>query len=329
MTTGPKRSPNIHVAIAGPVRDCGDGLAARLTMLADTLDTLPEVTASFFLFENDSIDGTLDVLLRFASSRPRVHVVHEQGLHDRVRRREARLATCRNALLDVILDTLKADCDGGPTDATMLYLPVDLDLPIPWSEMQGPLRSAFDAVLAGHWNGVFPTSYPYYYDIHALRAEFWNEDDAWNRLSAAKRARSTSHLPKWMLSEIHIFARQVSSRRLARIAPFLPVTSAFGGLGVYRLDAVARQRYVSTPVDRCEHVVFNRGIDRLAIMTELIIPAPFEHLGDRSRRRPHQLGLRMLLHQMLWWRWRLTGCWRNAAQIGPSDSREHRSNTMA
>ena len=85
-------------------------------------------------------------------------------------------------------------------------------------------------------------------------------------------------------------AKQVPVQRLRAQGRLIPVESAFGGFGIYLLRSAIARRYDSSAKDRCEHVAFNRGL-RLAVMPELELAAPSEHLGDRTFPSPGQLRL--------------------------------------
>ena len=244
-------------------------------------------------------------------------------MSDRFTRREERIAYCRDRLLGAIREDLPEIDD---TDDVIIA--VDHDIPIDWPRVGPELRSAVESVRRGTWNGVFPISTPRYYDIHALRAAYWNPDDAGNRTDRRKRGPLSRVLPRWVFGEYFVHARQISSRRLQRLAPVLPVKSAFGGVGIYRRAALQGRSYRSTPEDRCEHVALNAGIEGLAILTDFAIPAPLEHLGHRSRKRLHHLAVRWMLQEWFWWRHR-SAFRRAAAQVRPRASRKLRIRTSA
>lgn len=262
----------IHVA--GTVRNCGEGLETRLVDLEEALRAATGGELQFHLFENDSRDSTRAEIIRFGSIRPNVTIHVADGLEAEIPVREERLAHCRNRLLESI------SAAESPPRAASIYLPVDLDLDIDWSSLATPLRDAITLVRSGSLDGVFPVSTPLYYDIHALRAAGWNSRDPWAAVSWAESHRVYQRSPQWMVRGALVYAKQVPTERLTRRGRLFPVGSAFGGFGIYLVDRIKDRKYQSTVEDRCEHVFFNRGL-KVALMTDLAIAAPTEHLGSK------------------------------------------------
>ena len=265
------------INVAGTARNCGDGLHDRLLSLETFLSDSVGATVFWHLFENDSSDQTRSELQAFSRSRPNSFLHFEDGLTGRLPCREVRLAHCRNRLLDSVSAVVDADCSA---EDDALYFPIDLDLEIPWPSTLPSFLSACKLVLDGTCTGVFPSSFPSYYDIHALRARGWNEHDAWHSLEKARKWKRVASRER--LRERFIYSKQIAAETLQSKGDLYWVTSAFGGFGIYRFAAVRGFRYESDALDACEHVSFNRNLDKLAIMPSLCIPAPMEHLGARS-----------------------------------------------
>lgn len=272
----------IHVA--GTARDCGPGLLQRLVRTEDALRAVTNGSLYFHLFENDSKDSTREEVVGFGSTRPYASIHFADGLAARVSRREERLAYCRNQLLDSIAKV------ESPPDQTSIYLPVDLDLDIDWSALTEPLRDAIALVQSGALDGVFPVSGPHFYDIHALRAGRWNSKDPWAAVARAEAHRLLQRIPRWVIRGVLVHAKQVPLERLRTRGRVVPVESAFGGFGIYLLDRVRGREYRSTVEDRCEHVEFNRGL-KVALLTDLTLNAPLEHLGRTLFHSRFQRGL--------------------------------------
>lgn len=267
----------IHVA--GTARDCAEGLSERLSRLEEVLESGLGLSVCWHFFENDSKDHTRLVLGAFCDNRPNAVLLVEEGLDARIQARESRLAFCRNALLDSVFSSedLRADAT-----VPSLYMPLDLDLRIDWLGIEDELRSAVALISEGACIGIFPSSSPKYYDIHALRAQGWNEEDAWLEVAKAKK-----RYPKMSRTELrrkYIHARQLEADALRARGRLIWVRSAFGGFGIYRLESVRERLYESRPTDTCEHVAFNLGLERLAILTTMRIRAPDEHLGTVAPR---------------------------------------------
>lgn len=261
------------VHVAGTARDCAEGLLKRLTELQEVLEFRLGLSVYWHFFENDSKDDTRPELITFCAGRANATLLFEDGLAQRIPPREARLAFCRNSLLESVI---AAEGINESTRQSSIYLPLDLDLEIEWRAIADELRSAIALVFKGICTGVFPSSSPNYYDIHALRALNWNEEDAWLALNRAKsRSPNASRMH---LRQEYITSRQLSADDLASQGRLVWVRSAFGGFGIYDLSTIRGQSYESRSEDTCEHVAFNIDLERLAILTSMRIPAPIEHL---------------------------------------------------
>lgn len=287
----------IHVA--GTVRDAGAGLAARLASMEHALEDLTGDLPRFHLYENDSKDRTREELLRFQTGRSNTIVHLEDGLVERIPRREERIAFCRNALLD----SIRAQATDADPSKETFYLPVDLDLPVDWHGAAEGLREAMMLLSSNAYDGVFPASSPRYYDIHALRAAYWNRRDAWASLGEYRSKPLGRHIPEWLLRSVHIYARQFDASTLALVDEPIDVDSAFGGFGIYRMEALGNRRYEISRSDACEHVNFNRGL-RLAILPTLSISAPPEHLGSEASWPNHRRAVVRAVRHMRASQWR-------------------------
>jgi len=136
---------------------------------------------------------------------------------------------------------------------------------------------------SGPWDGLFANQAEAYYDIFALRHDAWCPDCCLQRIEAAARfpfARKRAARKKY------IGDRQF---KIPVDHPPIAVRSAFGGLGVYKADAVRNCWYSIKTVGGskiCEHVGLNEAIcakgGSLFILPSLINLAPLEHLRAGS-----------------------------------------------
>lgn len=285
-----------RIFVAGPIRDCGPGLATRLEGLERALKAIPGAEVHFVLFENDSRDDTLQTAQQFVEKRDDSTLVTSSGLDAKIPQREARLAHCRNALLDIIGQSLSAR-EASELD---IYLPVDLDIEMDWPAITAKLEAAVVDVQRGIWSGIFPVSWPRYYDIHALRCEGWNSQDAWGSVRAARQVPARNLLPKWFWVHYFVNSKQIRMSNLRSLGRDIRVRSAFGGCGVYRLLDALGHRYYSDPQDPCEHVGFHREMEDLALRTDFFLRAPDMHLPTVSRRRPGRLLVTRILDALTW-----------------------------
>jgi hypothetical protein len=145
------------------------------------------------------------------------------------------------------------------------------------------------------WDGIFANQRQAYYDIYALRHDQWCPNDCWEEARQEERRATMFPWRNRKARAIEKKARAIEKfvhSRQFRIRPEHPpifVRSAFGGLAVYRTDAIRELWYASRDKDSrlvCEHVLFNallrerRG--KLFIVPSLLNDAPTEHLGPLS-----------------------------------------------
>ncbi|MDF2373727.1 MAG: hypothetical protein P1V21_23355 [Rhizobiaceae bacterium] len=236
--TVPKR-----VVFAGLARDCGHALPAILRSMAEFGENLQDW--GYIFLENDSVDDTAALLSTFDAQ-------HQRGIvrsisnspETKIDLRTERLAALRNRCLDEIF----SDARLGQFDHLII---MDLDA----------VNEYFDASRLlelldtedPDWTAIFANQSERYYDIWALRHPDWSPDDCWKRV----RERPES------MSKEEAIAKFVASRRvkLDLQEGFIEVQSAFGGLGLYKLQALRDCQYVGVDEDGseiCEHVAFHR-----------------------------------------------------------------------
>jgi hypothetical protein len=261
---------------AGCARDCAQHLDAVLANVERMAALYGK--AAFVFVENDSQDDTKARLLRWLSSRPQGTLLQLDGLALIEPGRTARLARARNAYL--------AELRGGP------YRDYDDLIVLDFDEVNAsPIDTSAFAAAAEFLHadartvGVFANSSPVYFDIWALRHPVWCPGDCWADIRAIR------HLPPAQAIERLLYARQIAIN--PGQAP-IPVESAFGGLGLYRLALVLVHRYVGSNPDGtevCEHVSLNTALSgdgQLFIYPALQNFAPPVHL------RPRQIPARAL-----------------------------------
>lgn len=199
------------------------------------------------LFENDSTDATLEFLRDWRKINNRVHVLSEQlgAIHYpsiRSADRATRLAEYRNRCRSYALEHF------GHFENVIV---ADTDLAGGWSD-EG-IANTF-----GHddWDFVGSSGL---LRVHFDRASDWLQYDAW-----AFRAIGHPHPHSNV---------EVNSMIFNRSEPLLPVHSCFGGLGVYRMEAIKAAEYSGPD---CEHVILHdrmrqQGYGRLFLNPSQIV----------------------------------------------------------
>lgn len=249
---------------------CVRNAAPHLPQVLENLErwSLLFEKSAFVFVENDSTDGSKDVLKRWIRKRKNGHLLNLDGLADRNLIRTSRIAEARNTYLDYVRNSKYADFQH------LVILDFDDVNAVSISERDLAAAIRFldqDADIAA----VFANSSPIYYDVWALRHAEWSPDDCW----AAVRASTD-------LSAHHVLERHVYSRQ--RFIPSdskpVEVDSAFGGLGIYRMVCALTGRYDGASGEGsalCEHVPFNLAVGRqgkLYIFPGLRNSSPSAHL---------------------------------------------------
>jgi hypothetical protein len=247
------------VLIAGLTRDAAAYLPGVLSNIEKIGAQFDE--AAFALFENDSKDGSKDLLRAWCAERPQARLFEIDGLAEALPIRTVRLAFLRNAIVDLMRDEF--------SDFDYLYL-ADCDIAAHWpvdvSALQRAVRFLADDPTRA---AIFPNNDGLYIDLWALRAP-WCPDDTWE-------------------ATLEYMLRVGSSDEDAFKAVFVPraqqyvprgsaprqVDSAFGGAGLYKIESVLKnpRRYSGHKAkilptregphefgwQTCEHVSFNLG----------------------------------------------------------------------
>lgn len=264
----------LSIMFAGLARDC----AAALPAVLGNIDRLGSrfKSATAIILENDSVDGTKQILAEWAESPSRTCLTLD-GLAN-IQPRTMRLEFARNALKEAI--AFSPESSG--LDVVVL---IDCD-----SISERAIDSAqFDSAVQWLLNdrtvsGVFPNQVGDYYDLWALRWKEHCPGDVWEEVldyAAAHRCSVGQAFEITFMPRIFTIP--------ADHAP-VEVDSAFGGLGIYRASAFLGNPnpYLGSKVklrrspaggefvrlQQCEHVHFHTGLrlcgGRLFILPHLI-----------------------------------------------------------
>jgi hypothetical protein len=250
IEAGVERMRTTSVVICGLARDVEEVLPAtiaRIELLGRRFRDFRVV-----IVENDSRDSTPEILKAWRDRDPAVTVISERlGLPSwgqvRSLDRAAQLASCRNKYLDHALEQHR-DCQYA----------IFLDTDFPEGFSQDGIAHSF-----GHddWDAIGSYAiqfrkfrgierYPVFFDVWAFREVGRPGDDNGPPMNA---------------------------RTFRRGDPILPVSSCFGGLMLYRMEALASgARYNGSD---CEHVTIHsfmrqKGFDRIAFNPSQIVLVP-------------------------------------------------------
>lgn len=252
-----------ELVIVGVTRNCGSTIERDVGTLRSAFASFRQIR--WFVVESDSEDDTVDCLRRLATDVPGFSYVSLGRLRDRYPRRTERIAVCRNVYLDAL--------EGEPFARADYIAVADLD------GINGQLtREAVDSCWTAGiaWDGCFANQHDLYYDVWALRHPDWNPGDCWRQQRFLMRfARSPAQA-----EYTSTFGKMIA---IPPRSPWLEVDSAFGGLGIYRREALIGVRYsgLADGQEVCEHIEPHRmmrdGGARLFINPRLVNGGANEH----------------------------------------------------
>jgi len=239
--------------IAGLARDIGRVLPAAIERTTRLCSLFAD--ARVVVFENDSRDDTKQQLVRWAAADNRVVAISEDAADppshgSRCLRRVSRMARYRARCQQVVLERFPG---------FGFVIVVDLDVEGGWS-IDG-IANTF-----GHpgWDFVGANGLIYRrsgLDVNALR-----HYDTWAlRLDPACSPISTVEAARY---------------EYRRGDPLVPVTSCFGGLGIYTMRAFSAGRYDASDM---EHVGFHRSMASAGHSRMFLNPSQIVVHGRRHR----------------------------------------------
>jgi glycosyltransferase involved in cell wall biosynthesis len=222
------------------------------------------------IVENDSTDGTQEALYRWASvSEKHVYIRVTDGPPDGCTRTE-RLAYFRNIYLSEI--------ERDKFNRFEYIIVFDCDNVVAsWIDKDAFVDAVKFLARDEENAAVFANTRGFYYDVWPLRHPIWCPGDCWYD---AQRINTVTSQSEAVLSCVG--ARQV---RITSTTPPIPVTSAFGGLAIYKRRYLLGRRYFARNRDgspACEHVALNESISvdngKLFIFPRLLVKTPYEHI---------------------------------------------------
>ena len=231
-----------EILIAGPARNNADTLATEVGTL---LNSVADFKQSYCLVvESDSTDNTLSSLENLKKLIPSFDYISLGQLAKKMPKRTERLALARNRILEEVRNN--------PKYASVDYVVMaDLD-GINRSITREKIEACWE--LAELWDVITAVQSDRYYDIWALRHPDWNPIDCFTQ-----RSRLELVIGKEAANNLAVKAKQVVLPSIGMIE----VDSAFGGLGIYKRDALLAGRYIGLDDagnEACEHISFHTDL---------------------------------------------------------------------
>jgi hypothetical protein len=203
----------------------------------------------WLVVESDSSDDTVAVLERLSGTVPGFAYRTLGRLAERLPERTDRLAHCRNVYREH-LEQLNAS--GDPASNTGFLVVADLDGVNDELTAQG-MRSCW---ARDDWSVCAANQKGLYYDIWALRHAQWCPGDCWEQSRFLERYTGSAGNAR----KVSVYGRMI---HIPEDSEWLEVESAFGGLAIYRTQALGAARYVGLTAQGrpvCEHVALHAAM---------------------------------------------------------------------
>ena len=265
-----KKLKNIEdskVVICGAARDVEKTIQRFVSDMQLAFSNFREV--HFVFCESFSKYETRITIQELTNFNSTIHMVDDFEVNKNENRRTVRIASARNAIKNYVTKNFSefdyvvmADLDGLNRNIT---------------------RKAVESCWTIGYLDMVSASQTYkYYDVWALRAREWCENDCWEEYERLKLQYTEKIALRLAITS--------KMRSIPRASDPIPVMSAFGGFSIYRLEAFKHGNYVGVLDDGkevCEHVPFNLQLSSLGF--ELFIAPKLVNLNSSTQRLTRML----------------------------------------
>ncbi len=231
------------VLIAGTIRNGSCSVSNSIYQLSRAFEGMAGV--KWLVIESDSTDNTVAILEKISKEKSNFEYISLGNLSSKHSKRADRIATARNVYLNYFQTSDEY------SECTHLVV-ADLD-----GVNDLISRSGVESSFGLNQRAVFSANQigPYY-DIWALRHDFWSPNDCWAELEFY---RNWYQWPEYALQK-SVLSRMI---RIPTDANLIEVQSAFGGLAIYPREAVRNSVYIGLDENGkeiCEHISFSESI---------------------------------------------------------------------
>lgn len=251
MTHKPK------VIVVGLVRNCENSLAKEYLKIISACSSL-EIVDSFFV-ESDSSDKSVELLKSMALQNLDFHFISLGNLVTTIPHRIERIRFCRNEYVKYIRSSYDED-------SLDYVLVADMD-GINSALSKSAIESCFTE---DNWDVLFSNQLFGISDLLALRASNWMEEDYLIELERSRVNLRNMPESRNIFKRLVQYLRYDKTRKniiydrmrcLGISRNFIPVDSAFGGIGIYKSWCFFMANYNNDGhPHECEHVSFHRNL---------------------------------------------------------------------
>jgi len=249
---------NKKILLVGTVSNVAKTIEKELRIVLNALSLFESVEV--FLVESDSMDQTSETLERIHLNDNNIKYISLGELRESIPNRIDRLRYCRNQYVKFIRDNYQnkvwdfvavADLDGMNSKLTVKSI-----------------KTCF--INSPHWDGVMANQKHGYYDLLALRAEGWMENDCFELLNelkhneipfSKKRSRFLNFFSEFNYYD-NLRYRAIYSKmfKIDPASAWIRVKSAFGGFAIYKTELFISYTYDHVQINgksTIDHVDFN------------------------------------------------------------------------
>lgn len=262
-----------EIFFCGLSKNCLTTLKMNIEFIQEFKKYSKNKNIKLVIVDSDSKDGTKEYLHKIEAELDYLYVINEDRMD--MESRVERIKNCRNLCLDFINKNKQSN--------KIIYVPFDGDIFLFSKSSYEKFESLIKLVLEKDNNsGIFPASFPFYYDIFALRAKGWLN---FNSQLIVTKLKKNLKVGSFIWNYLFIFRYQLTPEKI-KMRKF-KLHSAFGGIGIYDLSGLNLKttKYEisqKSPDLYSEHIFFNRNFNDLEIKTDWIIDAPKEHILYKS-----------------------------------------------
>lgn len=252
------------IAIGILARDCVESLRRNIPRVENLGNFFTDYNV--LVYENDSKDGTTELLKEWAATNNHVTAICEQTQQTTIPTKSSscpypsksvarisKMAGFRNRVLSEIKARLSPDY--------FVFIDIDIEGFSPNSIVEAIRNAPKD------WGGLFANGHIYFANSDGSETPSPFQYDSYAFLSNNIDYRNTAG---WIISKhFHDITAYVADKNLLKVS-YLPCNSAFNGIGVYRWDAIENLIYTIEQTDQlnkvnacfCEHVPFNDAVKK-------------------------------------------------------------------
>lgn len=223
---------NKKILLVGTVSNVAKTIEKELNVVLKALSIFDRI--EIFLVESDSVDKTNFVLEKIKSNNLNFDFKTLGNLREKYPNRVRRIAYCRNVYVEYIRKNYRIS-------EWSFVAVADLD-GMNFKLSQNGIKSCLESDI--EWDGVMANQCFGYYDIYALRAKNWVEEDCFEGLQKYKiktliqtknKKSVCSYIRNYIISDYarHKFIYS-KMKRINRNSPWVSVNSAFGGFAIYK-----------------------------------------------------------------------------------------------